>query len=214
MKQNVQPKAFDNLRAREKEARRRAIADIALALIREKGVEYVTIRRVAGTAGLSSGAIYMYFKNKEDLFIYLLAEKIGALGNDLARSMKISDPVKALSSMARDYGKYYLDFGKYVDIFRYLWERDRTAIGVDSAQMALLRGELQKVLAGMEAMIATSGMKKILKGISPKRAVPVLWAIVTGLAQVTLSSARGRESGFDFDRVLADLLYIVAGRQK
>jgi AcrR family transcriptional regulator len=44
---------------------RRQILDTALRLFRERGLEETTIRDIATDAGLSLGATYYYFKNKE-----------------------------------------------------------------------------------------------------------------------------------------------------
>jgi AcrR family transcriptional regulator len=47
------------------EETRRQILDTALTLFRERGLEETTIRDIASRAGLSLGAAYYYFKNKE-----------------------------------------------------------------------------------------------------------------------------------------------------
>jgi AcrR family transcriptional regulator len=56
----------------DKRARTRAkLLDAARALIREKGYERTTLQDVAARAGMTIGAIYGNFKNREDLFIAL-----------------------------------------------------------------------------------------------------------------------------------------------
>ncbi len=56
----------------DKRARTRArLLEAARAVIREKGYERTTLQDVAARAGMTSGAIYGNFKNREELFIAL-----------------------------------------------------------------------------------------------------------------------------------------------
>ena len=50
---------------------RAALLEAARALIREKGHERTTMEEVAARAGMTTGAIYGNFKNREELFIAL-----------------------------------------------------------------------------------------------------------------------------------------------
>lgn len=53
------------------EVRRAQILDAALICFSEKGYHGASMEIIAKTAGLSKGALYWYFKNKNDLFIGL-----------------------------------------------------------------------------------------------------------------------------------------------
>jgi AcrR family transcriptional regulator len=56
----------------DKRQRTRArLLEAARALVREKGYERTTLEEVASRAGMTTGAIYGNFKNREDLFIAL-----------------------------------------------------------------------------------------------------------------------------------------------
>jgi AcrR family transcriptional regulator len=50
---------------------RAALLEAARALIREKGYERTTMEEVAGRAGMTTGAIYGNFKNRDELFVAL-----------------------------------------------------------------------------------------------------------------------------------------------
>ena len=50
---------------------RAALLEAARALIREKGYERTTLEEVASRAGMTTGAIYGNFKNRDELFISL-----------------------------------------------------------------------------------------------------------------------------------------------
>src|SRR5690242_14924778 len=58
----------------ERQARRRRIQRAAREVFAEKGYARTSIEQVAKQAGLSVGAIYLYFRSKEDLSVSLLEE--------------------------------------------------------------------------------------------------------------------------------------------
>jgi AcrR family transcriptional regulator len=55
----------------KRERTRAALLDAALALTREKGFEETTLQDVAERAGMTTGAIYGNFKNRDELFMAL-----------------------------------------------------------------------------------------------------------------------------------------------
>src|SRR3954454_24766215 len=56
----------------DKRGRTRAkLLEAARALIREKGYEHTTLEEIAERAGMTTGAIYGNFKNRDELFISL-----------------------------------------------------------------------------------------------------------------------------------------------
>src|SRR5262245_10441372 len=55
----------------KRERTRAALLEAARALVRERGYERTTLEKVAKRAGMTTGAIYGNFKNRDDLFIAL-----------------------------------------------------------------------------------------------------------------------------------------------
>ena len=55
----------------KRERTRAALLEAARALVRERGFERTTLARVARRAGMTTGAIYGNFKNRDELFIAL-----------------------------------------------------------------------------------------------------------------------------------------------
>src|SRR5215813_6077088 len=55
----------------KRERTRTALLEAARALVREKGHEHTTLEDVAKRAGMTTGAIYGNFKNRDELFIAL-----------------------------------------------------------------------------------------------------------------------------------------------
>jgi AcrR family transcriptional regulator len=64
----------------DKRARTRAaLLDAALSLTREKGFEQTTLRDVAERVGMSTGAIYGNFRNRDELFMALAERQWAAI---------------------------------------------------------------------------------------------------------------------------------------
>jgi AcrR family transcriptional regulator len=68
----------------ERQARRRRIQSAAREVFAERGYAKASIEHIAKQAGLSVGAIYLYFRSKEDLYVSLLEETLAHLDAELA----------------------------------------------------------------------------------------------------------------------------------
>ena len=66
-------------REREKEQRRNEIIDAAEKIFFSKGMPQATMEEVADEAELSKGTIYIYFKNKEDLYLAIILRGLAIL---------------------------------------------------------------------------------------------------------------------------------------
>lgn len=64
-----------NMEEKEK-IRKKRILDAALMLVKEKGIENTSMREIAAKAGLTTGAIYYSYKNKDELFQDIVDESI------------------------------------------------------------------------------------------------------------------------------------------
>lgn len=62
----------------QKEARRRRILAAAEGLFRDRSFAETTMADVAARAGLSKGAVYLYFATKEQLFLAMLVDELAA----------------------------------------------------------------------------------------------------------------------------------------
>ena len=69
---------------REREARRKEILESATHLFSNRDFHEVTVEEIAQDVELSKGTLYLYFKNKDDLFFSIVVEKT----QDLSRKLK------------------------------------------------------------------------------------------------------------------------------
>lgn len=97
-----------NLRERHRAELRQAILDAAADAFAREGYASVSLRAVAEAVGLSHGAIYGYFKDKDELFEALVQQSFDQLSAELrALPGRRGDPVQFLKRA----GRKYVEFG-------------------------------------------------------------------------------------------------------
>jgi len=77
-----------NLKEQEKIARKKAILEAAMRMFSQKDYHDVTVDHIAEQVGLSKGTLYLYFKNKEDIFYSMIFEKAKLLLQKLEVTIK------------------------------------------------------------------------------------------------------------------------------
>ena len=92
---------------RERLARRETILAAAAFVFAEHGVDGATIEMVARRAELAVGTIYLYFSSRDDLFVSLMAERIGKLRQRYrevhARGLEPLEELRAIANVYFDY---------------------------------------------------------------------------------------------------------------
>jgi AcrR family transcriptional regulator len=72
-------------KAQERQARRRRIQEAARTVFSERGYAGASIELIARAAQLSVGAIYLYFRSKEDLYVSLVEDALTVFDVDMAQ---------------------------------------------------------------------------------------------------------------------------------
>lgn len=136
------------------------IFDSALKVFEKKGYSSTTLEDIAKEAGISRGAIYWNFKNKQDLYVCLLKEYFN---DNFYENLKYNDqsnkdPVAAIREYMYSYFKILInneETRKYMEILRYKTEV-KTDIGevlkVEQEIDLKIKEELSKLIRlGIEA---------------------------------------------------------------
>jgi AcrR family transcriptional regulator len=109
---------FEKRRKREKESRKSAILKAARKLFFEKGFKSVTVESIAKKAELSKGAVYLYFKSKDEIYSQILLNEIDEFHKNITDlfmgEQRASDMLFQLSSIYVDF------FLKERELFRIL----------------------------------------------------------------------------------------------
>ena len=67
----------------EHEKRRREILEKALDVFMDEGFENVTYQKIADRCGITRTTLYIYFKNKRDIFNFSIKQLLSELENDI-----------------------------------------------------------------------------------------------------------------------------------
>jgi TetR/AcrR family transcriptional regulator, fatty acid metabolism regulator protein len=80
-----------------KGSKRDRILEAAVVVFARKGFHHARISEIAAEAGVASGTIYLYFKNKDDILISVFEESLDRITRELAAELAaIDDPRRKL----------------------------------------------------------------------------------------------------------------------
>jgi AcrR family transcriptional regulator len=97
---------------------RRSLSDAAVESHREHGLEGVKIRTIATRAGVSPGAIYRHYRNREELLAEVVRRGFDQLAQYMHRGLEGSDVLDRLRQMERAYFDFAVENPKvYETIF-------------------------------------------------------------------------------------------------
>ncbi len=176
-------------RAREKANLRHAILDAARELFVTEDFHAVSMRRIAEKIEYSPTAIYLYFKDKEEILASLASEGFTLLAERL-EALDNPDPIERLREGAR----IYIDFARtQTQYFQIMFQIGPEQMPDDSEAC------MNKANLGMRAFgfIVACVMEASAKGLlrpfaSDNIASHVLWAQVHGAAALMLSGRLGK----------------------
>ncbi len=108
-------------RAREREARRKAVLDAARGLVAEKGFVATTTRQIAKRCELSEATLFFYFESKDEILTSLLFEGIAFMRRGLEEIAAMDPPSEAqIERMWSFFSEVQQAHPEYFQVFGYL----------------------------------------------------------------------------------------------
>lgn len=152
---------------------RAALIEAAAAVIGEKGYDRTTLEDVAQRAGMSRGAIYGNFKDKEELFLALVATRWQPILPEFQPGLGLREQLRTLGTL----------------VARAARERIGMAAAVASFQLyALTHEHMRERMQSENARIYRAMAKQLTEHVAPAdlpmpalQFVKVLDAVTTGL---------------------------------
>ena len=175
-------------RRSSKETKKR-ILTAARTVFVEEGYAHANMRHIARAAGISVGGLYLYFKNKEDLYLTLVQDWMKRLNESTHDALAtINDPMEAI----RAFIMISIDFAR----------RNREIIMLEGRELGFHFGIEQKreffrERRGLIAEIVRQGMEKgVFRECNSEEAAKVIFNTLRGFA---VSTALDEEALFASD---------------
>ena len=172
---------------REKEKRRNRILDAAERIIFSKGIERATMDEIADKAELSKGTLYLYFKNKTDLYFSIAERGSDILNNRMAKVLTVdAKGVQLLKLM----GEEYIDFVKnnigYYHAFTYYESQHQADSELNEDQAERYQKCIEEGFSYIVRALQI-GMQdgSIDDSFDPKELAFQIWGSVRGLIQLS-----------------------------
>jgi AcrR family transcriptional regulator len=200
-------------RERDKQRRTNDILDAAEKVFFKHGLSQVTMDQVAEEAELSKGTLYLYFKNKEDLYL-----AINARGLKIMKEMfqqAVGSGATGLEKIEAIGRAYYRFFTEYPDYFNTLVYYEALVINPDEMNDFAKECDQQ----GNEAieLLASSIAEGIIDGsvrsaLDPLKTAIFLWGQATGIIQIlhTKGAHLSKTHGMNLDDIYPYSMEIIS----
>ncbi|MDD5258771.1 MAG: TetR/AcrR family transcriptional regulator [bacterium] len=156
------------LREREALWRKTALLTAARTIFTRKGFHRATMDDVAKEAGISKGALYLYFPSKEKMFMALIAEGL----NDRAALVRgiLEQNIGCREKLQSYIGHNFDYFEKNRDLWTIVMmlERDVLCTDIQKNIHEQAMKEMKRILSYLIAIMKQGIKEKILKNESPE----------------------------------------------
>jgi len=171
---------------REKQARKESILDAARRVFQEKGYHSTTMNKIAEEAELSKATLYLYFKNKDDLFLSMTTEPLKKLKKEFEKiattDKNPEEKIVLLSHTFIEQWNNNREAYQLGDTFIATYNPQSEAHRTLFNKMNKILGEILNI----GVRIIENGIKTGLfkNNIDPEKVILVGWRTLAGLLQV------------------------------
>ena len=179
---------------REKEQRRQAILDAAESIFFLKGWKVATMDEVAGEAELSKGTLYLYYKNKDELFLAINYRGIKILVDHFEKAISSTGSgLEKVFAIGRAYYRFAQEYPDYYNMLSY-FELNELEFHEpeDANSLACKCSELGNSALGVVVKAIQAGIEdgSIRADIDAVRVATILWGQATGIIQLAMHKGK------------------------
>jgi len=176
-------------KAWEKKQRENRILDMAQEIFFKNGYEFTTIIEIAKASGYNKRSIYLYFKDKEDIFLAVVLRGLTQLHERLEKASKDL----SIQGLGRAFFDFSMDHPDYLKLIM-VYEANTCVYNPGMLKNAVpgshkyLCQEKTDAMADLITRLLARGIdtKKIKTSLKPSQLMLVLWGQVFGVMQIIL----------------------------
>ncbi len=167
---------------REKESRRQQIMVAAKKVFTEKGFNRATMDDIAHEAELSPGTLYLYFKNKEELYASLSLRILQYLQQKIEHVKDIPhlEPEQKLEAMMEAMYDVY-EFDPLVIINMFHLQSSDTLKNLSPQLLAEIKDLAGKSIGGLASIFQEGAQKGVFIDNHPVALSDIFWALFSGV---------------------------------
>ena len=195
---------------------RRALIDVALKLVAEKGIAGLTMREAGRLAGVSQAAPYRHFEDKNALLLAVAEEGFRAMHLKIVESLREAgpDPAARLSAI----GVGYVGFAvAHPSHFRIMFSQELTRAPASPSAEETAMGAFNELAAEILQGQSTGALRQE----EPLGLALACWSIAHGLAGILIErlldrrelAAAGTVDSETLTRMVSRLLIVGLARQ-
>lgn len=175
-------------RERERHELRRKIIDAARGIFADEGYDNVSMRRIADSIEYSPTAIYVHFRDKQDLFEQILRSDFDALAIEFRKLATIQDPIERIRASGLQYIRFAVEYPHHYKLmFMTPFTGDQKPLAEEDLKK---RGNpdidsYAFLYTAVEAALAAGRFRSELR--DAQLVTQVLWAGVHGVASLEIA---------------------------
>lgn len=194
---------FAGLKASHRREKRRHIEAAAARVFAEKGFRAATVADVARAAGVSSGAIYLYFSSREELLFATVLAEIDDLEARMRAALADGAPADvALRAMMDAYLAFWRERPQGFRMLMAGLEREARA-KADPELVAAYDRRALGCLALLRDVVSRGMAAGTLRPADDTEVADAIWSACHGVLQLAASGGDERFLGRDVERLFA-----------
>ncbi|NJM25762.1 MAG: TetR/AcrR family transcriptional regulator [Bacteroidia bacterium] len=166
---------------RQKEELKSRILEAAKALFIEKGFEQTSIRTIAEKIEYSPTTIYLYFKDKDDMFYALHQEGFTLLNQYFRPLAHVKDPFERLKAISRAYVTFALENPEFYNLM-FILQSPLKAAMKDSGDWP----EGERAFDFLVSTVRECEAAGYFEGFEPEVFAFTTWSMVHGICSINI----------------------------